>query len=388
MPTPNHPHRRLLILPLALAATSARAQYDFGSDGSSGAITVTTGTVTFPLPENGVINATTVTVSGGTLQFGRNSRNTDVKLLATGDIVIAAGATVHVNGDFGTATAAGAGGPGGFDGGAPGPGGGAPSGDGKGPGGGIAGTQNAGDGPGGGGHRSPGAGARGGPAYGSATQVPVLGGGGGGGRSDAGGAAGSQRGGAGGGGAILLASNTLIQIAGRVEAQGGNGPASGGAGGGVRLLAPRVAMPGSGTVDVAGGSGAGGGYFRIDTIDRAGLDLAQLVPSGSASVGSFMAIAPTLGAGRLDIVFAAGTSIPLDSPPPALIPVAGPAQQVIVQADGFNEITNIRLAVIPDSGAPTYFDRAIDNTTGPGSALVVVNLPFQVRCEVQAWTVP
>jgi hypothetical protein len=384
----DRPQRCLILLPLLLAATSARAQYDFGSDGSSGAITVTTGTVTIPLPENGVIHATTVTVSGGTLQFGRNSRNTDVKLLATGDIVIAAGATVHVNGDLGTATAAGAGGPGGFDGGAPGPGGGAPSGDGKGPGGGMAGTQNAGDGPGGGGYRTAGTGVRGGPAYGSSTLVPLIGGGGGGGRNNTGGAAGSERGGAGGGGALLLASNTRIQIAGRVEAQGANGPASGGAGGGVRLLAPEVDMPGSGTVDVGGGSGAGDGYIRVDTIDRGGLAINRLVPSGSASVGSFMAVAPTVGAGRMDIVFAAGTSIPLDSPPPGTIVVPSPSQQVIVQADGFNEITNVRVAMIPESGPATYFDRVIDNTSGPGSAVVILNLPLNVRCEVQAWTVP
>lgn len=109
----------LLVGLLALSGTSLAHAYtiDLGGTGEDGAINVTADT-TLPLPESGVIHATTVNVAAGaTLTFTPNSRNTGVTIVATGPIVI--DGTISVDGLPGVVGAPGAGGPGGGPGGPP-----------------------------------------------------------------------------------------------------------------------------------------------------------------------------------------------------------------------------------------------------------------------------
>src|SRR5207237_547953 len=102
----------------------ARAQtFSSGSSGADGAFTPTTNT-TLPLPANGVFNLTTISIpSGVSVRFTRNAANTPVTLLATASVTIAGTLEVSatnggnvVDGTF-LGSNAGAGGPGGFDGG-------------------------------------------------------------------------------------------------------------------------------------------------------------------------------------------------------------------------------------------------------------------------------
>lgn len=96
----------------------ARAQViDLGATGAYGPLVVETDTV-LPIPESGVIHATTIQVAAGaTLSFTPNAANTGVILTAVGDVVI--NGTITVDGLPGVAGAGGQGGPGGTRGGAP-----------------------------------------------------------------------------------------------------------------------------------------------------------------------------------------------------------------------------------------------------------------------------
>ncbi|MCA9567066.1 MAG: hypothetical protein KC656_04450 [Myxococcales bacterium] len=258
---------------LLIAAALANPNYVSGSDGSAGPILVSTGeTLAWPLPEDGIVHATSVTVeAGGLLVFTRNTYNTPVRLLATDAVVIAG--TVSVSGEDGTPTAAGAGGPGGFDGGAPGMGQGVvEAGRGRGPGGG-----------------QPFLSAN--LAY-SGASAPVqqrgfalIGGSGGGGVYVQGPPSNQEScGGGGGGGALVIASTASITVDGVVESRGGLASAacvaqipptesykSGGGGGTLRLVAPSVG--GTGSLDVSHPvlGEDNGGHIRVDTL-RPGVD--------------------------------------------------------------------------------------------------------------------
>lgn len=85
------------LLLLASGMSTAQGQvFDFGSDGTFGAIDITVDT-TLDMPPDGIFNATTINVaSGATLKFNRNALNTPVYLLATGDITI--DGTIDVSG--------------------------------------------------------------------------------------------------------------------------------------------------------------------------------------------------------------------------------------------------------------------------------------------------
>ncbi|NKB25430.1 MAG: hypothetical protein GKR87_13845 [Kiritimatiellae bacterium] len=92
--------------------------FNSGSDGSDGALNVTV-TTNVDLPPDGIFHYTTITISNGaTLKFNRNALNTPVYLLAQGDITILG--DINVSGKNSTVAGIGEGGPGGFDGGAPG----------------------------------------------------------------------------------------------------------------------------------------------------------------------------------------------------------------------------------------------------------------------------
>lgn len=270
---------------LAAQPAASFAAFVSGSTGADGDLTPTANTV-LQIPDSGVFNFGTVNIpSGVTVTFKKNSANTPVTILATGDVMI--NGTISVNGSAGNATTPGIGGPGGFDGGI---GGYVNSAGyrGQGPGGGIA-TSGAG---GGGGFGASGSGGSlsniywgnngntpgaGGGTYGNAISVPLIGGSGGGG----GGGTTSGYGGAGGagGGAILIASSGTLTVgsSGTVSANGGNGAAGasygggGGSGGSIRLVATTIT--GEGNITATGGgsnqsaygtwSGGNGGTGRI-----------------------------------------------------------------------------------------------------------------------------
>lgn len=255
---------------LAVLPAISHGAFISSSTGADGAWTATTGAV--QLPESGVFNFTTVNIpTGVNVTFLKNSKNTPVTILASGDVTISG--TLSVNGSD-----AGPGGPGGFDGGAAGSiyGSGYR---GLGPGGGAGGAYGSNAG-GGGGFATAGAtySGVGGIAYGNDGQLPMVGGSGGGGSGGT--SSGYGYVGGGGGGAILIASSGTITVTGSLSANGGNpyyfnynGSYSyyggGGAGGGIRLVATTISGSNNSITAIGGLNGkpvAGGtGRIRLET---------------------------------------------------------------------------------------------------------------------------
>lgn len=262
---------------LVLMPCISQAAFVSGSTGADGAFNPTV-SVAVQIPESGVLNYGTVTIpTGVTVTFKKNTQNTPVTILATGDVTV--NGAIDVSGAAGNYIIPGAAGPGGFDGGqggaaysvgkrgegSGGGSGGNPRTDqnysaGSGGGGGFASYGNAGATGGGGG--TAGAGGAAGSAYGNERVLPVIGGSGGGGAGGTnvfvGGAGG------GGGGAIVIASSGSITINGTVSANGGSGASpsagqsyysggGGGSGGSIRLIANTIA--GNGAISASGGSG-------------------------------------------------------------------------------------------------------------------------------------
>src|SRR6185369_2540509 len=104
---------------LAVLAPNAAA-FDSGSTGADGAFNPTAN-VTVPLPPSGVFNYTTVNIPAGvTVKFQKNTTNTPVVILASGDVTIAGtidlngGNAENVSNSAGTGLP-GLGGPGGYD---------------------------------------------------------------------------------------------------------------------------------------------------------------------------------------------------------------------------------------------------------------------------------
>lgn len=372
---------------LGLLNTNAQFTFDSGSDGTYGAMNITTDT-NLVLPPDGIFRCTTITVaSNATLTFTPNVLNTPVYLLATNDVVI--NGTIDVSGSLGTGVLGGAGGPGGFAGGNPGTGG-LPDGGGHGPGAGAV-----------GGAASYGTTAylrsdyfgtrTNGAIYGSPLLVPLVGG--------SGGTSSGGSGGVGGGGAVLIASNTRIEVTGAITAVSPSlnllGFAGLGSGGGIRLVAPVVA--GNGSLNASGCENwyyhyvgpfyGGAGRIRIDCMDRRSLAL-NVVPSSVATTGANMVAIPT-NAPRLDITQAAGNTIPegTNSPVFFMLPQgASTNQTVTVQARNFNALVPIRVVLTPDNGPSSSYDTNINNTITPASVTVPVVVPVNVLVQVNAWT--
>ena len=253
---------------VALAAATASAQTFFssGSTGADGPLTFTA-----PLPgdppveqvidmsakPDGIWNYTSVNIPAGVkVSFTKNTANTGVIWLATGDVNIAGEVNLDGANPNTTSVARGVeapGGPGGFAGGrggrrfdVSGSYSGTP---GEGPGGGLPGTNVV----------NPEGG-----TYGAAGWAglfpPLLGGSGGGGSvayfSDDG------NNGGGGGGAILVASSGTIRVDGSIHATGGSTSTptyagfGSGSGGAIRLVANRI--EGNGLITAVGGGGNGG----------------------------------------------------------------------------------------------------------------------------------
>jgi hypothetical protein len=368
-------------LMLPMAALNGRAQgFNSGSTGADGALNITANT-TIPLPTNGVLNYTTITVPQGfTVRFTRNALNTPVYLLATGDVVI--NGVIDVSGANGNNIRGGDGGPGGFDGGNPGISG-QPPGAGYGPGAGKGGTHTPNpDGAGGGGYGSQGTSGNStnrGAIYGSPLLLPLLGGSGGGGTPTAGGA--------GGGGAILIASNTRIDIgaSATVRANGGTSGYGYGSGGGIRLVAPLVSSS-RGTLQATGSGYGGNGRIRVDTINRRSFELNSNPP---LFLGSFMTVFPPV-VPRLDIIEAAGTQIPEGTGSLVTVQLpfgADPNRTIVVRARDFAADVPIEVSLTPDSGSPVTYTATINNSANnPGQVAVPVVVPANTVVTVHAWT--
>lgn len=290
----------ILWLLFAMAAPRGYAQtFNSGSTGADGAFNPVA-SQQIQLPESGVFNYTTVNIPNGvTITYKKNSRNTPVTILATGNVTIIG--TINIsgaNGSTGSFLVGAPGGPGGFDGGRGGVSG--ASSDrtgvnGGGPGGGGGGTFTSGSiygTGGGGGFAKPGATGQpfnsgtpgaGGVTYGTARLIPLIGGSGGGGSATSTTSFGAGNGG-GGGGAVLIASSGTITLGGTpIVAVGGSGNSfsagvgGGGAGGAIRLVANNIT--GGGTLNVSGGPGhtstvgaGGSGYIRAEAYDFSGFN--------------------------------------------------------------------------------------------------------------------
>jgi hypothetical protein len=363
-----------------LACLPAAAQpFDSGSDGSYGAMNITTNT-TLNLPPDGLFKCTTIFVTNGaTLKFNKNPLNTPVYLLATGGVTI--NGIIDVSGGNGTPVFSGLGGPGGFDGGNPGQGI-NKSGAGLGPGGGRPGLAGAGAG-------SAGPGSYGslailgstnrGATYGSPLLVPLVGGSGAGGQ-DAG------LGGGGGGGAVLIASNVRIDVAGNINAGSGAGSYNDGSGGAIRFVAPILA--GTGTLDVSAGYG-GAGRIRLDTLDRHSANFNYTAGAATVSSGALMIVFPT-PLPRLDIVEAAGTIIPVGAASPVIVQLpfgSSSNRTVTVRAQDFNAAVPIAVVLTPEQGSPIVYTNIIDNLTfNPATNIFSVVIPVNVVVNINAWT--
>lgn len=395
-------------------AGQAAFLFDSGSSGAYGPMNITTNTI-LNLPADGIFHCTTITVaSGATLRFNRNSNNTPVYLLATGDVSIAG--TIDVSGGNAPTNThiGGIGGPGGFDGGWPGdnlvfPG------YGYGPGGGRGGAKSLGTTRGEPGTAGAGAYASAaigiysqsgmpfgyistnkGTPYGSELLVPLAGGSGGGGTEGSPG-----MGGGGGGGAALVASNSRIDVSGTIRAAGGEGLTydadffgstirqhpNAGSGGAIRLVAPSIAGGGnlSATGPTAENPVFNHGRVRIDTLDRRYLNLLVV---GNRSDGSFLGVFPNPPQ-RLDILNVAGTNIVEGSGPVTIqLPDNSPTNQTVtVQARGFAASIPIQVAVTPQSGSRTIYPAFIDNVgNNPTNVTVPVIIPPNTIATIEVWT--
>lgn len=419
----------------AMAVPSAWAM-DSGSTGADGAFSPTVNTEV-QLPESGILNYTTVNIPAGvTVTFKKNTANTPVYILASGNVTIAGMIDIrgqdakHVgtsgDGSLGDDGIPGEGGPGGY-------------------GGGRGGREDAstpqraaiirggaGLGPGGGGGGLDGAdgctatryyqriatagayakdmyapflfwqcGAPRTPsafAYGSTLLQPLVGGSGGGG--GAGGTFYPGSGGGGGGGAILIASSGVLTLTGTIDATGGDGGGIdgtgigsrglGGSGGAIRLMATKVS--GSGALIAAGGCinasnqrrqycssdghhnhyGASPGRIRVEAETHA-FNFSSTPALIPDSPGSvFIASAPTLR-----IASVGGQPVPGNPTGTADLTFPATTSQAPVQV-AF-ETTNIpagnkiTLRVVPAYGVPV---EALSPAISPtGTAEVSVTLP-------------
>lgn len=416
------------LLTFALLAFAAAAQgFDSGSTGADGAFNPTVDRVV-ALPDDGVFNFTIINVPAGvTVRFARNTLNTPVRILVSGNATIdgvidLSGQPSPAIGSAGGGVIAddglpGLGGPGGFDGGRGGEPGtsGFAGGQGVGPGGGFPSLWQItssgvlyGCGAGGGGFGAIGGNGRflgpgnlgifcstaqtasGGPAYGNERLAPLIGGAGGGGAAGGGSFAGS--GGGGGGGAILLAVSGTLSVGGSIRANGGNGGAvagagtggvgGGGAGGGIRLIA--TTLSGNGAISATGGTGvstepsAGGpgapGRIRLE---------AQTMSRTAATTPQFSFATPgavfLAGLPSLRIASVAGIAAPLVPTGSAdiVLPVDQPNPvQVVVAAVNVPLGNTATVTLTPATGnATSVITNALNGTVAQSSASASIAIP-------------
>ena len=414
---------------MAIGLVAPAAAFESGSTGADGAFNPTVNT-TLDLPPSGIFNFTSVNIpTGVTVTFRKNTTNTPVTILASGNVTIAG--TINVSGSNSTNVGAagdgnlgddgipGKGGPGGYDGGAGGLAGSGRAGNGLGPGGGGGGNwiSNWGATEGGGaGYASGGttnhaweSGYRdnygntgtGGPSYGSSVLLPLVGGSGGGG--GAGGISFKGSGGGGGGGAIVIASSGTVSITGSIWARGGvpglssgqgyGAIGGGGSGGAIRVVA--TAITGNGTIDAyrgyAGyrnGNYTSGnyvyydqGYYGAASHGRIRLEAETFTRTAASNPAHvFGAPGPVFVAGlpTLRIASVAGVSSPAEPTGNADITLptttANPVT-VVFQTTGVPVGNTVKLTVKPANGAPvSVISPALTGATENATASVDVNL--------------
>ncbi|HEY0334574.1 MAG TPA: hypothetical protein VGC74_12825 [Stenotrophomonas sp.] len=420
---------------LALLPVASAQAFDSGSTGADGVLSPTVNTE-IALPASGILNYTTVNIpTGVTVKFKRNTTNTPVYLLASGDVTIAGtidvtGLDAKPTGTYGDGAQGddgvpGDSGPGGWGGGRGGRDDGQQraaiirGGSGLGPGGGPGGVEgtdgcNATTGQ----YKYVGSGGAYGSnalkmysyycnprlpltaGYGSVLLQPLVGGSGGGGGK--GGTNYPGSGGGGGGGAILIAASGTLRVTGKIDAQGGDGggllgtgaggQGAGGSGGAIRLVASTVT--GNGTLSAAGGCtnynnarrqrcGANGyndefggseGRIRVEgeSITYTGTSTPAYVRGEVGPV--FIANAPSLR-----IASVGGKAVP--GAPTGINDVTLPAtttEAVVVQFESINvPVGNtIKLRVVPAYGTTSeVVTPAIAGSTATGTTQVSVTLP-------------
>ncbi|MEW6131395.1 MAG: hypothetical protein AB1757_30480 [Acidobacteriota bacterium] len=393
-------------------STVAQNNFNSGSTGADGAF-APTASQTIQVPESGVFNFTTINIPGGvTITFTRNSRNTPVTLLASGNVTISG--VIRVDGQAGAGNGnSGLGGSGGYMGGSGGLGFSSFTGiSGDGPGGGGSGGSINGasfGGGGGGGFALAGGNGlgqnvgAGGARYGSSTLLPLIGGSGGGGGGAATGKNGG--GGGGGGGAILIASSGSITFGsgGQINAKGGDGgriflatdggSGGGGSGGAIRLVANTISAPNTASLDVRGGTGGGQsfggsinggngavGYLRVEAFDRSGLNLSTSSVPVSFALPNALTVA---NAPQLRITSVAGVSAPasplgsLQGQPDVIIPTSqtNPVN-VVIEATNVPVGLNVQVTVIPANGnRATVQSNPLNGTDAASSTTASVALP-------------
>lgn len=406
------------LLCMAFAPAKTRAQsnaFNSGSTGADGAF-APTASQTITVPDSGIFNFTTVNIPNQVyITFARNSKNTPVTILASGNVTILGQIYVRATSSPSTANGAGGlGGPGGFDGGF----GGCPHfqtsqatgsrGDGPGGGGGGVGGSDSTVGAGaGGGFSAAGGngtgnanGGAGGARYSTPSLIPLVGGsgGGGGGANTGNSNTTCGAGGGGGGGAILIASSGTITMPfpGGVFSEGGQGggtmsPGGGGSGGAIRLVANTIV--GDGMIRAQGGSAstmsnsAGGhgsnGYIRIEAYD-----FRNFTPIVNGPQASYALPNPAIpsNAPRLRIASVAGVSAPasplgaLHSPPDIVLPTAqtNPVE-VVIEANNIAVGTMLSVIVTPERGTPsTVQSGGLTGTEANSTARANISLPTGV----------
>lgn len=407
-----------MIAAIVLLAATAMGQNSFssGSTGADGSFSPTQ-SQNIVAPDSGVLNFTTVNIpTGVTITYLRNSKNTTLTILATGDVMIAG--KISVDGQPGSSVGFGGfGGPGGFSGGNAGvdsTGGSIGDGPGAGRGGPFNPASSGGCGGGGGGsYQSQGAngitgftscgtnssiaGGSSGPKYGTKSLVPLVGGSGGGGGcgfSQADGA-----GGGGGGGALVIASSTTIALnSGVVSARGGNGGGiaqcglgsggGGGSGGAIRLIANTIT--GSGQIIILGGgagsiAGAAGGFgfARLEAFNVSGFTLQNTAP---ISAGLPTSVSPA-NVPILQIASVGGVNAPtapvgsFQGAPDVVLPANQP-NPVTVVVNGFNipAGTTVNVTATAASGSSASGSATLSGTTASssGSASLTLSAGFSV----------
>jgi hypothetical protein len=421
----------------ALASPAAHAAFNSGSTGADGALSPTVNTE-IELPASGVLNYTTINIpTGVTIKFKKNTANTPVYILASGDVTIAGAIDIRGQDAAHTGTSGdgavgddgipGAGGPGGFDGGRGGREDAAQradiirAGSGLGPGGGLGGREGGNGctsigyypyiGVGGGysanAYQADGYGyqctastiTQFGKAYGSALLQPLIGGsGGGGGR---GGVTYPGSGGGGGGGALLLASSGTLRVTGTIDATGGDGGGyigtgtggrgAGGSGGAIRLMATTIA--GTGTVAANGGCinnnnqrrqncGSSGYQQYGGSAGRIRLEAESVTFTGT-SQPTYVVDQPgpvfIAGAPALRIASIAGSAVPAN--PTGTADVTLPASTTGPVTVTFETVNvpvgnTVLLRVAPAYGLTTeVLSPAISGTAAAGTTQVSVTLP-------------
>ncbi len=399
-----------LCLPWSGVAT-AQPAFNSGSDGSEGALTITTpGTYQFFDPASmgrqldpdgdGVYHFTTITIASGVTIDMTRSLHGPVVWLATGAVQINGlidlnGSNGHPDGNGQSNAVVAMPGAGGFAGG-PAARFNTPAQAGGGPGGGQVHSVVTGGG-GGAGHVGPGGnGAAGGGvlegsgrAYGNAFLLPLLGGSGGAGGGHNGGSLYGAGGGA-GGGAILIASSDRILVDGTIRTNGGgghvlfNGGASGGgggSGGSIRLIAPIVS--GGGTLSVNGGSSNGslpGGAGSPGRLRVEAFQIGLTGPTGSATFATPGVVFLPSSRQPVRIVRIGDVLVP-ENPTGSLsnadvVLEANTPTTLEIAARGVPPGTVVRITVLFDfTEALTFNSTPLSGTLASSTATAVVTIP-------------